>query len=299
MKQDKNEIMNCPWCYSHSVQNVLTLEDYFLTHETFEIKKCQGCGLLYTTPKPNQKIIGDYYKSESYLSHKNDKKSLIAWLYSFIKNFNLKYKYKVSTENLNCGNLLDIGCGIGDFATFAQKKGWAVFGIEPSGDARKIAEQNLGKNILKPDEILQLNDSSFDLITMWHVLEHVDDLHSQVQNLYRLLKPNGRLVIALPNHNSYDAKHYGKYWAAYDVPRHLYHFDRNSLLNIINDTSIKFKKTYPLKWDSFYVSLLSEKYKSSKIPFFKAFFIGLLSNIYAKTTKEYSSLIYIFEKKIN
>lgn len=296
MEQKKIDLKNCPWCNQNDLEKELNLKDYFLTFEDFQILKCNSCGLLFTSPKPTQDCIGAYYQSENYLSHQDAKKSFTATLFNAVKKRNTKLKYKVAVKNKNTGHHLDIGCGIGDFLFYTQEKGWDVSGIEVADSARKIAEKKIGKQILLPDQILELGDQSFDLITMWHVLEHVADLHSQIENLYRLLKPNGRLVIALPNFKSWDAQHYKSYWAAYDVPRHLYHFDRETIVNVISNNSIRLEKIVPMKWDAFYVSLLSEQHKKSKLAYPKAFINGLRSNFNAKRTGEYSSLIYIFSK---
>ena len=298
MEHKKIALKNCPWCSQNNLQKELDLKDYFLTFEEFQILKCDSCGLLFTNPKPTQDCIGAYYLSENYLSHQDTKKSFTATLFNAVKKRNTKSKYEVAVGNKSEGRHLDIGCGVVDFLFYTQEKGWDVSGIEVADSARKIAEEKIGKRILLPNQISEFEDQSFDLITMWHVLEHVDDLHSQVENLYRLLKPNGRLVIALPNFKSWDAQHYKNYWAAYDVPRHLYHFDRETITSIISTDSIRLEKVAPMKWDAFYVSLLSEQHKKSKFAYPKAFINGLRSNFKAKRTGEYSSLIYIFSKNI-
>ena len=287
----------CPYCESNNSSLYLELKDYFLTQEDFEIVKCCDCGLLYTTPRPPSEKLGDYYKSENYLSHKENKHGFIPRIYEFVKSFNLKNKLKIATKGKGTGNILDIGCGVGDFLLCSKQAGWSVEGIEPSDDAKKIAEERLQTVVHNPNEIDTLPSGFYDVITMWHVLEHVEDIKTEVAQLYRLLKPSGRLVIAVPNYRSYDAQYYKDKWAAWDVPRHLSHFDRESIKNTFsayNDLILKDITT--LKWDSYYISFLSEKYLQHSLSLVKGVFRGFVSNVKARGSKEYSTLVYVFEK---
>ena len=286
----------CPWCNSENNHQFLALKDYFLTQEEFKILECNECKLLFTSPCPTPDKIGNYYKSEDYLSHNEEKKGLFAKIYNKVKKINIKNKFNItvngqqSTDN----NLLDIGCGVGDFLLYAKEKGCNVTGIEPSEDARKIAEKKLDCKILSPEELQNIPDNSFDIITMWHVLEHVADLKTEIHHLQRILKKDGRLVLALPNYKSYDAEYYKDKWAAYDVPRHLSHFSQTSIKNIFKETTLQLVDIKPLKWDSFYISMLSEQYLNSKNSFIKGTLTGWKSNRKAKKSGEYSSLVYIF-----
>ena len=226
----------CPWCNSENNHQFLELKDYFLTQEEFEILECNECKLLFTSPCPTPDKIGSYYKSEDYLSHNEDKKGLFAKIYNKVKKINIKNKFNIATNNQHLltdkQSLLDIGCGVGDFLLYAKENGCNITGIEPSEDARKIAEKKLDCNILSPEELQSIPDDSFDIVTMWHVLEHVADLKTEIHHLQRILKKDGRLVLALPNYKSYDAEYYKDKWAAYDVPRHLSHFSQTSIKNI-------------------------------------------------------------------
>lgn len=194
------------------------------------------------------------------------------------------------------GALLDIGAGTGDFLLVAKNNGWNVIGVEPSEKARSVASQ---KGVELKQQAVDFADHSFDIITMWHVLEHVPDLQNQIKELKRLLKPNGAIIIAVPNFKSYDAKYYGEFWAAYDTPRHLWHFSKTAIKKLFQNEKIELIKILPMKFDSFYVSLLSEKYKTGKMNFIKAFFIGLKSNWKAKQKLEYSSHIYVLKNAKN
>ena len=285
----------CPLCNSENNHQFLKLKDYFLTQEEFEIIECENCKLLFTTPCPTPDKIGSYYKSEDYLSHNDEKKGLFAKIYNSVKKINIKNKFKIAiSRQPSAVSLLDIGCGVGDFLLYAKEKGCDITGIEPNNDARKIAEKKLNCKILSPEELQNIPDNAFDVVTMWHVLEHVADLKTEIHHLQRILRKDGRLIVALPNHKSYDAEYYKEKWAAYDVPRHLNHFSQTSIRNIFKETKLQLIDTKLLKWDSFYISMLSEQYMNKKNSFIKGLLTGWKSNIKAKKSGEWSSLVYIF-----
>lgn len=288
----------CPWCQSEKAHTHLSLKDYFLTQELFDIMVCEDCGLLYTTPKPSDEKLGDYYKSEAYYSHQENKKGFIPRVYEAVKSVNLKHKIAIATQGKEPGRLLDIGCGVGDFLHFAEQNGWQCTGAEPSEDASSIAKKRIKAEIMLPKDLEKLPDESFDVITMWHVLEHVSDLQWQVNQLNRLLKKGGRLVIALPNFRSYDAQYYKDKWAAYDVPRHLNHFSQDSIAKIFNINGLVKIPTQKLVWDAFYISFMSEKYRQKSLPLLRGIYRGMISNMKARKNGEWSSLVYVFEKRI-
>ena len=287
----------CPWCGSDKAQINLWLKDEFLSKEDFHICECLNCGLLYTMPRPSKDKIGDYYKSEEYYSHQENKKGFIPKIYESVKKVNLKHKYKLSTEGIETGNMMDIGCGVGDFIHTAEEKGWQCVGVEPSDDAKTIAKTRVKADIIRSEELENLPDGSFDLITMWHVLEHVDELKWQITQLQRLIKSNGRIIIAVPNYKSYDGQYYKEHWAAYDVPRHLNHFNKQTITKIFKASGLELKKTDKLIWDAYYISYMSEQYKHHKFPLIKGAYRGLVSNCKARRSGEWSSRVYIFEKK--
>ena len=286
----------CPWCGSENAQLHLELKDLFLTQEPFKILECKECGLLYTTPRPNKDEIGRYYKSEEYYSHQENKEGFIPKVYEKVKSVNLKNKYGIATEGKGKGKALDIGCGVGDFLHTMEQHGWDCTGVEPSEDAKVIAKKRIKGQLLSSEEQENLPDSSFDLITMWHVLEHVDDIRWQIQQLHRLCKPSGRIIIALPNYKSYDGQYYKAEWAAYDVPRHLNHFNKETLIKILEESGLRHVKTEKLVWDAYYISYMSEKYRKHSIPLLRGAFRGLVSNCKARKTGEWSSLVYVFER---
>ena len=287
---------NCPWCDSDKTQMHLWVKDLFLTGEAFEIQECLKCGLLFTEPRPDPNSIGKYYQSEEYYSHQENKNGFIPRIYETVKGFNQKKKYKLATKGMNKGRMLEIGCGAGDFLKVMENKGWNCTGIEPSENAKAIAIKKVKAQLYNPEDINSLPNESFDLITMWHVLEHVDNLKEEIMHLERLLKKGGRLVLALPNFKSADAEYYREYWAAYDVPRHFNHFCRESINNIFKNTTLKLKKTDKLVWDAYYISYMSEKYKNHTLPLLKGAWRGLLSNSKARKSGEWSSLVYVLER---
>ena len=276
-------------------KHFLTVKDYSVSQETFDLYHDETLDMLITSPQPSLENLGKYYESEDYISHTDNKRSLFEKLYHFIKSIALKNKLNlINSLQSNKGRILDIGAGTGDFLSVAKNDGWQTIGVEPSDRAKTIAKS---KGVSFVSATSELENHSFDVISMWHVLEHVPDLDKQIKELKRLLKPTGTLIIAVPNFKSFDAKHYGKFWAAYDVPIHFWHFSKTAIKLLFEKEEMKLEKVLPMKFDSFYVSLLSEKYKSGKMNFIKAFFVGLQSNWKAKKNFEYSSHIYILKNK--
>jgi 2-polyprenyl-3-methyl-5-hydroxy-6-metoxy-1,4-benzoquinol methylase len=276
-------------------KHFLTVKDYSVSKETFDLYHDGTLDMLITSPQPSLENLGKYYESEDYISHTDNKRSLFEKLYHFIKSVALKNKLNlINSLQTNKGKILDIGAGTGEFLSVAKNDGWETIGVEPSEKAKAIAKN---KGVSFVEETTELENHSFDVISMWHVLEHVPDLDKQIKELKRLLKPTGTLIIAVPNFKSFDAKHYGKFWAAYDVPIHFWHFSKTAIKILFEKEEMKLEKVLPMKFDSFYVSLLSEKYKSGKMNFIKAFFIGLQSNLKANKNFEYSSHIYILKNK--
>ena len=282
----------------------LICKDHTVSGETFELIYNADLDLLETYPKPSLANLPNYYKSDNYISHTDAKKTFFDKIYQAVKNHTVSSKIRlINSFNSETHQLLDVGCGTGDFLKAAEKKGWTISGVEPDGSARKLTKHKINskKSIyVNLKEIVNRDKKDkFDVISLWHVLEHVSDLDSYIAQLKSLLKLNGYLIIAVPNFKSYDAKHYKEFWAAYDVPRHLWHFSQKSILKIFLKHKMFVIDILPMRFDSFYVSLLSEKYKTGKLNIFSAFISGFLSNWKARKTKEYSSLIYLIKNKAN
>ena len=274
-------------------QHYLDVKDHSISKEEFRLLRDETIDLVFTFPQPIEEKLATYYESEDYISHTDGKRSLFEKAYQFVKNIALKRKLTLINElQSSKGLLLDIGTGTGDFLSQAKQNGWQIIGVEPNEKARNIALQ---KGVTYIGHTSELEDHSVDVVTMWHVLEHVPDVNAQIKELKRLLKPAGTIVIAVPNFNSYDANYYGKFWAAYDVPRHLWHFSRLSIEKLFEREKLQLLETRPMFFDSFYVSLLSEKYKTGKMNYYTAFLVGLQSNWKARTSRDYSSHIYIIK----
>ena len=269
------------------------IKDFLVSGEEFSLKPNLRFGFLETYPRPKTEDLPSYYESDAYISHTDSKKGLMSFLYQTVKKYSLKKKVALlSRLNSGTGKLLDIGAGTGDFLNAARKKGWTVYGSEPNLTARKIASE---KGIELKSSVDEFQGKQFDVITLWHVLEHIPDLESTLEKIKNLLKRNGILIVAVPNFNSLDAQYYRSYWAAFDVPRHLWHFSRASMRKLISP-ELELLETKPMVFDSYYVSLLSEKHRSGNSFSLKALWVGLRSNWSARGTGEYSSLIYCFKK---
>lgn len=273
------------------------VKDFSVTGEDFDLFYNEDKTILITSPQPGEVEIDKYYESENYISHTDGKKNWFEKAYQLVKYFSLKRKINLSNQLCsNKGNILDLGCGTGDFLVTAKKNGWAVLGIEPNTNAKEIA---IKKGIEVLSDIGELTENQFDLITLWHVLEHLPKLELQLIKYHKLLKPNGLLIVAVPNFKCYSASHYKSYWAAYDVPRHFWHFSQEGIKNLFFKNKFEVIKTLPMKWDAYYVNLLSEKYSHGRMMVFSAFFHAFKCNLAAKRTGEYASLIYCFRKTSN
>ncbi|HRO83627.1 MAG TPA: class I SAM-dependent methyltransferase [Niabella sp.] len=289
----------CPVCGTGEFQDVFEVKDYTVSNEYFKIQECKNCSLRITQDVPDQESIGAYYKSEDYVSHSNTGKGFINRLYQKVRKRTLVQKAEIAEKfaALKQGSLLDIGCGIGSFLHTMQQRGWEGTGLEPDSDARGMAKKLYGLEVLPSENLYLLPQKDFDAITGWHVLEHVHDLNGYMQRLREILKDEGKLFIAVPNYTSKDAKAYNAFWAAYDVPRHLYHFSPQSMKGLLHLHSFRLVKMLPMWYDSFYVSMLSSKYKSGKTNFISSGLHGFSSNINAfGNVEECSSIIYVVEK---
>jgi len=289
----------CPVCNSAEIKKVLTAKDYTVSQENFTILECNQCTLRFTQDVPSQNAIAPYYKSENYISHTDTSKGLVNQLYKSVRKRTLVQKRKL-IENVTgraTGNLLDVGAGTGSFLSEMKQSNWQVTGLEPDADARTVAKTLHGIGLLESGNLFSLTENSFDAITMWHVLEHVHSLQEYIAQLKKLLAANGRLIIAVPNYTSSDAASYGEYWAAYDVPRHLYHFSPKSMETLVEKHGLKLIACKPMWFDSFYVSLLSSKYKNGNTNWIGAGWTGFISNVKAMmNVRKCSSVIYIISR---
>jgi len=289
-------LTQCPVCGANNFNDLLRCKDYTVSHETFTIQKCT-CGLLLTNPRPEDAQLSRYYDSQDYISHSETTTGFINKLYLAARKITLRWKLGLVKEYSRGHNILDVGCGTGEFLRTCQDAGFEVSGVEISEAARAKAEAKLNKKLHA--SLDQIAKAEFHLITLWHVLEHLPNLNNTLEQLKQNLHHDGRILIAVPNHGSFDAKHYANQWAAYDVPRHLWHFNQETMNLLVSRHDLKLEKITGMKLDSFYVSMLSEKYQRqglSVIYLFKAICIAALSNFKALFSGNYSSLIYIIRK---
>jgi SAM-dependent methyltransferase len=289
---------HCPVCNSNAINPLLTVKDHSVSKQEFVLWLCSKCELRFTQDVPDEDSIGVYYQSEEYISHTNTSRGFINELYQKVRKYTLNQKAKlVSSYTKKKGRILDLGAGVGAFLGTMKDKGWEVMGIEPDSGARMHAKNDFQIDLLDKNAILQLQPGSFDAITLWHVLEHVHELHPYIEQIKRSLSHDGKIFIAVPNYNALDHSIYKVFWAAYDVPRHLYHFSPRSMNELMNRHGLKIIAEKPMWFDSFYISLLSSKYKNGKTKWIGAGISGIRSNITALfNRKRCSSLIYIIEK---
>ena len=297
--QDRINYINCPVCGATAFKKILTAKDNTVSNESFVIVECTNCTLRFTQDVPAEEAIAPYYRSENYISHTNTSKGLINSLYQKVRKRTLRQKRKLIEQEtgLKTGSLLDVGSGTGAFASEMKQAGWNVTGLEPDAAARKVALETNNIELSAINQFYHLTAGTFDAITLWHVLEHVHDLQGYLAQLKMILKEKGKLFIAVPNYTSKDAAIYAAHWAAYDVPRHLYHFSPQSMKMLVEKHGMKIEKYKPMWYDSFYVSMLSSKYKNGKTNLIASFFNGLRSNFIAiADEKKCSSVIYIISK---
>ncbi|MGZ3852620.1 MAG: class I SAM-dependent methyltransferase [Flavisolibacter sp.] len=295
---NKVHYTKCPVCNSADINPLLSVKDHSVSKEEFVIWQCGECSLRFTQDAPNEASIGSYYQSADYISHSNTNEGLINNLYQKVRNYTLNKKAGlVISRTTKQGKLLDLGAGIGAFVNTMKQKGWDTTGIEPDEGARQQAKKLFNIELKETDSLQQLKENSFDAITLWHVLEHVHQLHPYIQRLSALLKPTGKLFIAVPNYQSLDGSIYKTYWAAYDVPRHLYHFTPKAIDVLMREHGLRLIAKRPMWFDSFYISLLSSKYKNGKTNWLGAGVAGVRSNLKTLFNKDYcSSIVYIIEK---
>lgn len=292
-------ITSCPVCEGHAFTAFQSCIDYTVSQETFYLVSCTTCGFVMTSPRPTDERLGNYYLSEKYISHTNKAASVIDKVYLLARNYTLQWKLNLvnAATSPRQKKILDYGCGTGEFLKKCKDDQWQVSGVEPSPSARQQSSLLTGAVIA--EKIQELQEKDFNVITLWHVLEHVSDPNAIIHEIKQKLTKDGTIFIAVPNYRSWDGSHYKEFWAGYDVPRHLWHFSQQTMKALLEKNSLKLNRIIPMKLDSFYVSMLSEKYKnntSSLTGIVKAMINGMRSNWRAHKNQEYSSLLYVIKK---
>ncbi len=295
-------IESCPLCGHPDFEQLMSCTDYYKSGEQFDIYSCKHCGFRFTQAFPVASEIGVYYEAPSYISHTDTHKGLMNGIYHRVRSYMLRRKAKLVEQQCGKkqGRLLDVGAGTGYFATTMQQRGWQVDAIEKSADARSAGNTLFGLQMMPDEALFTQPIATYDVITLWHVLEHIEPLKQSCEQLKKLLKPDGILVVALPNCSSYDAKHYGKEWAAYNVPRHLWHFTPTTLATLASAMGFAVKEMKPMPFDAFYVAMLSEKNRGKKCAFVRGVWLGMRAWIAALGNRERSSsVIYTMKRENN
>lgn len=293
----KEIIKQCPVCRAGNKQDFLTCTDHFVSGEPFNLSRCASCGFCFTDPRPTLEESAKYYDSSDYVSHSKTSKGLTNYLFHKARTYTIQRKKHIVRKHSHGKTILDYGCGTGDFLASMQAAGWNTRGIEPNPVARDHAREKYNLEVYDESAMESIPDHSLDTITLWHVLEHIYPLTDRIHSFRQKLNKNGTLIVAVPNMASYDAKRYGKYWAAYDVPRHIYHFVPGNIKRLMTNEGFTYVRSKGMPLDALYISILSEKYKHGSDKFLKGMFWGLVSNFAALFgRRNYSSLIYIFKK---
>lgn len=287
----------CPVCGKQEFKNYLVVTDNSVSKESFVIVECENCSFKFTNPRPDSESIGAYYESEEYVSHSNTKSGIINKAYHVVRSITTKQKVELINKCAPAkGTILDYGCGTGNFLAACKNDGWDIRGIEPNKKAREIASNETEE--LVAADLADLEGEKFEVITLWHVLEHIHTLNETMAQLVDMLQDDGTLIVAVPNADSHDAQLYKENWAAYDVPRHLYHFTQATMKRFLKKHKMKLEDVLPMKFDAYYVSMLSEKHKEGKTKVISSVLNGYKSNSYAeKNDNDYSSLIFVARKK--
>lgn len=293
------KINSCSACLSEDVTKIMDVKDHSISGESFSLAQCNKCGFRFTEDPPSEADCGPYYQSEDYVSHSDTSEGFIFKVYHWVRNVMLGRKYALLKSLSAAKTLLDVGSGTGYFPDFMQKKGYKVTGIEVDDKARNYSKDKFGLTVYSPTYLKENKlEGTFGYITLWHVLEHLYRPDEYMQLFHKYLDPNGYLIIAVPNHLSHDAKVYQGYWAAYDVPRHLWHFHPGALHELAERNGFKIIKKESMPFDPFYNAMLSEKYQGKSLGLLRGGWTGLIALFKGwSDINQASSVIYVMTKK--
>lgn len=293
-------IKACPLCGGTHLERALTCVDHYASGEVFHLCRCRKCGFLFTQDFPVEAEIGRYYETPDYISHSDTRKGAMNSVYHRVRSYMLGRKARLVARGAHRkeGRLLDLGTGTGYFADTMRRRGWQVEAVEKSAQARAFAKRHFDLDVKPPTALGDFAPGSFDVITLWHVMEHLEPLNETWETLHSLLTEKGVLIVAVPNCSSFDAKKYGAFWAAYDVPRHLWHFTPDTIRQFGSKHGFVMVERHPMPFDAFYVSMLTEKHMGRSCTFLRGMLTGTLAWFSALVRKERSSsMIYVFRKK--
>jgi 2-polyprenyl-3-methyl-5-hydroxy-6-metoxy-1,4-benzoquinol methylase len=300
LEENKFNISTCPVCGSPEFEfsHYLNVPDWLVSKENFELKKCGNCSFIFTANAPLLENAGPYYESEEYVEHTDTNKGLIYGVYHQARKLMLKFKLSNIRSYSKSTKLLDIGSGSGYFINYMKQNGYNVSGVEISDKAVALCKDKFDISVNSPTEFLaEKLPKDFDIITMWHVFEHVYSFNEYFDILHKSLKENGHVFVALPNPNCFEAKHYKNYWNGFDTPRHLWHFTPKTFKQFAEGHGFEMISMKRLPLDPFFNAMVSSSYKSGLkfLPY--TFTIGLISFINGLINRDKaSSLIYILKK---
>lgn len=288
----------CPLCGSKRIAPYLRVRDHSISGEYFPIWRCADCTFTFTQDAPGPEEIGPYYKSENYISHSDNKEGLVNRLYHRARTYMLERKFDLVDRLAKGKVLLDVGTGTGYFPHHMQTRGYRVTGVEIDADARAYGSEKFGLDVHPPTYLREgATPGHYDVITLWHVLEHLYTPREDLRRFHELLKPDGVLVIAVPNLESADAAAFGADWAAYDVPRHLWHFSPATLGKLAAQAGFEVTETHQMPLDPFYVSIMSSRYRSGGGGLLTGGVRGLQSFLTGwRDARRGSSVIYVLRK---
>lgn len=291
-------LSNCPRCGGNSFVPWALVRDHSITHEDFNLVDCTTCGFRSTNPRPTQGDVGRYYQSDTYISHSNATASLQDRLYQLARRWALRRKYKTIRGLQPHGKVLDVGCGTGELLAYLMGRGYLVQGVEPNLKAREQVIANYGISALPALDLVAAHEQ-FQVVTLWHVLEHLPDLRATFKRLFALMADRGLLIIAVPDRGSWDAEHYGVDWAAWDVPRHFSHFRQEDVRVLLREHGFELVSTRRMWMDALYISTLSEGYRGATKSWalLKGVALGSWSNLQSAVSgRPTSSSMYIARK---
>jgi SAM-dependent methyltransferase len=292
------KLENCLVCGHNKFKTLFSCKDFVATGEDFQLQYCESCTFLFTNPRPSISEIGKYYQSDQYISHAGEKKGLIYKVYDIVRDFSIKQKLDLIKKYHKTGKLMDLGCGLGYFLNGVKlDKTFDGLGVDISDDAVEYVKNTFGINVENESELDNLDKHTFDIITQWHVLEHVHYLNERMQQLHHLLKQDGTMFIAVPNSKSKDAEIYKEYWDGYDVPRHLYHFNQKSFSLLIEKHGFEIVEIKPMWFDAPYICMRSEVHLKNRFPFINGAINGIKSTAAALSAGEHSTLLFVVKKK--
>ncbi len=294
------EFKPCPLCGASGQIPYAGCTDYTVSKEHYTLMRCPSCGMVYTLDPPSQDKMAQYDKLGLKLKLGDSPSGLIGKLYYRVRSYMLGRKAHIveSQSYRTAGTLLNYGAKTGFFSHRMERRGWKVISVEKYHEERQFSLEMFHHRMIDLNEMDKLRPGTFDVITLWHVFEHNPHPDKLLDRFYDLLRPGGILVMACPNICSTDAMHYGPYWAAYDVPRHLWHFSPTSLCNLVHKHGFTLMHHESMPFDSFYISILSEKQMRHKLAFIRGFLYGLHSWLVSLSKRgKSSSLVYVFRKR--